>query len=192
DDRGTVYAGERDRIGRLVRYSLESAAKPKPAPRKRPPLPAPETDSLLGQGPPPPLRCFVVFAPEGTTTDGSGYTAIAVGPDGKVYVGATRYGGYAWLLRFDPRTGAVFMERVVNVQQLTGEWLVGINTQGKIHGLIIIGPDGRIWFVTKQAHEGFATRPEYAEEAEGYPRGHLCYHDPKTGFNRRIGILKPQ
>src|SRR5262249_41033747 len=89
DDRGTVYAGERDRIGRLVRYSPESAAKPNPAPRKRPPLPAPETDSLLGQGPPPPLRCFVVFAPEGTTTDGSGYTAIAVGPDGKVYVGAT-------------------------------------------------------------------------------------------------------
>jgi sugar lactone lactonase YvrE len=139
------------------------------------------------------LECYVMFAPEGTTTDGSGYTAIHVGLDGKVYVGATRYGGYAWLLRFDPRRPhQVFMEKVVNVQQLTGERLVGINTQGKIHGLIVVGPDGRIWFVTKQAHEVFATRPEYAEEAEGYPGGHLCYYDPKTGFSRSMGILKRQ
>ena len=38
-----------------------------------------------------PLDFHVVFAPAGTTTDGSGYTAIEVGKDNKVYVGAARY-----------------------------------------------------------------------------------------------------
>jgi sugar lactone lactonase YvrE len=188
DERGTVYAGERDRIARLVRYPLQPTPRPRAKPRPAPPPPA----EVPVPGQIPVLKCGVIFAPEGTTTDGSGYTAINVGLDGKVYVGATRYGGYAWLLRFDPAAGQLFMEKVVNVQQLTGERLVGINTQGKIHGLIVIGPDGRIWFVTKQAHEVFATRPEYAVEPEGYPGGHLCYYDPKTGFSRSVGILKKQ
>ena len=45
----------------------------------------------------PPLDFRVSFAPPETTTDGSGYTAIEVGKDGCVYVGAARYGGYATL-----------------------------------------------------------------------------------------------
>ena len=40
------------------------------------------------------LDCNIVFAPQGTTTDGSGYTAIEVGLDGQVYVGSARYGDY--------------------------------------------------------------------------------------------------
>ncbi|MCC6420082.1 MAG: hypothetical protein IT429_17750 [Gemmataceae bacterium] len=186
DERGTIYAGEHDRIGRLVRYDSEPAAKPA---RKAVPI-QPTLDEGSDPDAPRTLMCFVVFAPEGTTTDGSGYTAINVGRDGKVYVGATRYGGYAWLLRFDPRTRKHFMEKVVNLRQLTGEMLAGISTQGKIHGLIVIGPDGRIWFVSKQAHEIFETRPEYAEDRRGYPGGHLCYYDAKTGFSRSMGILK--
>jgi hypothetical protein len=187
DGKGNVYAGERDRIARLIRYPVDTAPTPKVMP-KRPvvELPAGKAEDVVR------LPCRVVFAPLGTTTDGSGYTAINVGKDGKVYVGATRYGGYAWLLRFDPRKGGYFMEKVVNVQQLVAEWLAGINTQGKIHGLIVIGPDGRIWFVTKQAHEIFATRPEYGEEVEGYPGGHLCSYDPATGISRSHGILKKQ
>jgi hypothetical protein len=190
DDQGTIYAGERDRIARLVRYRSGGPA-PKKVAKKAivppPPPPVPVLPADVAK-----LGCHVVFAPEGTTTDGSGYTAIAVGLDGRVYVGATRYGGYAWLLRFDPATNSLFMERVVNMQQLTGERLTGINTQGKIHGIILVGPDGRIWFVSKQAHEIFGTRPEYGEDADGYPGGHLCYYDPKTGFSRSLGILKRQ
>jgi hypothetical protein len=189
DGQGTIYAGERDRIGRLVRYPLVPE-KRKEAVR----LPAAVT--VLPPGPidltPPKLDCRIVFAPQGTTTDGSGYTAIRVGLDGTVYVGATRYGGYAWLLRFDPAKGGLFMERVVNVRNLVGEVLRGVNTQGKIHGIILVGADGRIWFVTKQAHEEFANRPEYGEDWEGYPGGHLCYYDPATGFSRSMGILKKQ
>ena len=138
------------------------------------------------------LPCRIVFAPQGTTTDGSGYTAIEVGKDGKVYVGAARYGDYAWLLRFDPAKTPLFMDKVVSLRQLTGERRSGINTQGKIHAKILVGGDGRVWFASKQAHEIFDTRPEYGEDADGFPGGHLCYFDPKTGFSRSVGILKKQ
>ncbi len=89
------YAGEIDRIGRLVHYSWDLDS-PKGLRTKRPP------NKILGKlldEDVPRLEGKVVFAPEGTTTDGSGYTALAVGLDGTVYVGSTRYGGYAWLLR---------------------------------------------------------------------------------------------
>src|SRR5262249_50424665 len=185
----TVYAGERDRIGRLVRFGTpDKALGKKKLVKSQDPMP---------MGPaqpddPPKLSCRVVFAPLGTTTDGSGYTAISVGLDGNVYVGASRYGGYARLLVFDPPTGPLFMERVVHQQQPTRQRLRGISTQGKIHAIIIVGPDGRIWFASKQAHEIFGTRPEYGDDPEGYPGGHLCYYDPKTGFSRSVGILKKQ
>jgi hypothetical protein len=189
DGQGHIYAGERDRIGRLVRFS--TGPLPKPVIQKKV-IVIPADGGAKVIKPAQRIECYVVFAPEGTTTDGSGYTAIVVGLDGRVYVGAARYGGYGWLLRFDPSGRPVFMERVVNLQELTGENLQGINTQGKIHGLLIVGPDGRIWFVSKQAHEVFGTRPEYGEDPEGYPGGHLCYYDPKTGFSRSMGILKKQ
>jgi hypothetical protein len=187
DGQGTLYAGERDRIGRLVRYRLTPATRPQPArPAAAPPAPAAAAE------PPVRLPCHVVFAPAGTTTDGSGYTAIEVGKDGKVYVGAARYGDYAWLLRFDPTGKPLFMDKVVSMRQLTGEHRDGINTQGKIHAKILAGTDGRIWFASKQAHEIFDTRPEYGEDPDGFPGGHLCYFDPATGFSRSLGILKKQ
>jgi len=184
---GKLYAGESDRIGRLVRFD-DAPKKKLPRKAKSPTLgktDAPPKDEKLT-----PLKGWVAFAPPGTTTDGSGYTAISVGQDGKVYVGSARYGGYAYLLRFDPKTKTSFMEKVVNMRQLCLENLEGIFTQGKIHALIIVGPDGRIWFATKQAHEIFGTRPEYGESDTRYPGGHLCYFDPKTGFSRSVGILK--
>src|SRR5205814_10008813 len=112
------------------------------------------------------------------------------------YVGSARYGGYGWLLRFKPPVAdapgsPLFMDKVVNMQQLTGERLQGINTQGKIHAKILVGADGKVWFASKQAHEVFDTRPEF-EDPDGYPGGHLCYFDPKTGFSRSLGILQKQ
>ena len=79
DGKGNIYAGERDRIARLVRYRLKPKAPEKSAapPGSPPPPPADDT-------PPAKLPCHVAFAPQGTTTDGSGYTAIEVGKDGKV------------------------------------------------------------------------------------------------------------
>ncbi len=182
---GDLWAGERDRIARLVHFpGRPKEVKKDPLP-PQPPLP-PATEVA------PRLPFHVVFAPPGTTTDGSGYTALEVGKDGRVYAGAARYGDYAWLLRFDPAARPLFMDKVVSLRQLTGENLQGINTQGKIHAKILVGADGRIWFASKQAHEIFETRPEYGEEGLGFPGGHLCYYDPKTGFSRSLGILKKQ
>ncbi len=188
DGQGNLYAGERDRIARLVRFRLRPE-KPK-APVRPPARPAPA--EAVADDTPKPLDCRVVFAPQGTTTDGSGYTALEVGKDGRVYVGAARYGGYGWLLRFDPAAKPTFMDRVVSMKKLTGERRTGINTQGKIHAKILVGADGRVWFASKQAHEIFDTRPEYGEDPDGFPGGHLCYFDPKTGFSRSLGILKKQ
>lgn len=190
DKDGTLYAGEQDRIARLLRFSMKDngqpakkAKQPKTPTPKDLPGPAPEENltKLAGK---------VTFAPLGTTTDGSGYTAITVGLDGNVYVGTARYGGYAYLLRFDPNQTGLFMDQIVSVQQLVGEHLHGINTQGKIHAIILVGPDGTIYFATKQAHEIFDTRPEYGEDFECYPGGHLMSYNPKTGFAKTHGILK--
>ncbi|MGH7222940.1 MAG: hypothetical protein ACRELF_06915, partial [Gemmataceae bacterium] len=187
DKSGTIWTGERDRIGRLVRYR-PNAKQPK---KKKPPhQPAPSSPPVDER--PAALPCRIVFAPQGTTTDGSGYTAIEVGKDGKIYVGAARYGDYAWLLRFDPEKKPLFMDKVVSLRQLSGERRRGINTQAKIHAKIVVGGDGRVWFASKQGHEIFDTRPEYGEDADGFPGGHLCYFDPKTGFSRSVGILKKQ
>jgi hypothetical protein len=187
DKDSTIWAGECDRIARLVRYR----PKPKEPARKASPPAKPAPAPPVGERPAQ-LPCHIVFAPQGTTTDGSGYTAIEMGKDGKVYVGAARYGDYAWLLRFDPAAKPLFMDKVVSMRQLTGERKSGIHTQGKIHAKIVVAADGRVWFASKQAHEIFDTRPEYGEDADGFPGGHLCYFDPKTGFSRSVGILKKQ
>jgi hypothetical protein len=189
-----LYAGETDRLARLVRFPL----KPKASGGRKPSESAGGEQKnnseglrppLAEQMPPHKLPCPIAFAPDGTTTDGSGYTAIEVGRDGHVYVGSARYGDYAWLLRFDPAKKPLFMDKVASLRELTGERLSGVNTQGKLHAKIVVGPDGRIWFASKQGHEIFDTRPEY-EDPNGYPGGHLCWFDPETGFSRSVGILK--
>jgi len=184
DGRGNLWAGERDRIGRLVRFPLDGKAKPRQGRKAAPP---PNDGPAVKDFKP--VDGHVVFAPVDTTTEASGYTAIEVGKDGRVYVGSARYGDYAWLLRFDPAKKPLWMEKVVGMRELTGERREGINTQGKIHAKIVVGGDGKVWFASKQAHEVFDTRPEY-EDADGYPGGHLCWYDPKTGFSRSVGILK--
>jgi len=214
DDKGNIYAGESDRIARLVRFSVKPTSRGRPSSPLSPsagegpgvrgsgrgaraPL-TPDLSPPKGRGEPETPRlaetpkklpCHITFAPAATTTDGSGYTAIEVGKDGQVYVGSARYGDYGCLLRFVPNKNPLFMDKVADLRELTGERLSGINTQAKIHAKIVVGPDGRIWFASKQGHEVFDTRPEY-DDPNGYPGGHLCWFDPKTGFSKSVGILK--
>lgn len=200
DADGNVYGGERDRIGRLVKFSAAALPK-KPAAKRAPPPAANEAAAKAALTAATPLPCRIVFAPDGTTTEASGYTALEVGADGQVYVGSARYGDYGYLLRFpgtsllgkagQPAELPTFMEKAVYLRDLTGEHRDGLNTQGKIHAKILAAKDGRIWFATKQAHEVFGTRPEY-EDALGYPGGHLCFYDPATKQARTLGILKPR
>jgi len=138
---------------------------------------------ILSAGPGPP--CYVAFAPEGTTTEGSGYTALVAGSSGQVYLGSARYGGYGFLLELEPRAREI--RKLADLRDITGEDQHGIFTQAKIHSKMSIASDGKVYFASKQGHEVFDTRPEY-EDAAGYPGGHLCVHDPATGQTRDLGI----
>ena len=198
DSDGNVYGGERCRIGRLVKFSaVPLTPNPSPARGEGKKQAAATTTEPSPLATAKSLPCRIVFAPDGTTTEASAYTAIEMGRDGHVYVGSARYGDYAYLLRFPGLPLAeradhglpTFMEKVVSMRDLAGEHREGLNTQGKIHAKILVGSDGRVWFATKQAHEVFGTRPEY-EDPLGYPGGHLCVYDPATGEARSLGILK--
>jgi streptogramin lyase len=198
DADGNVYGGELCRIGRLVKFSAAPTAPKPKAPAKKAAAPhSPAAEKLLAEARP--LPCRIVFAPDGTTTEASGYTAIETGRDGHIYVGSARYGDYAYLLRLPalhalrkvgyPSELPTFMEKAVYLRDLVGEHREGLNTQGKIHAKIAVASDGKVYFATKQAHEVFGTRPEY-EDPLGYPGGYLCVYDPATKQARSLGILK--
>ncbi|MFH1743649.1 MAG: hypothetical protein ABIH23_31985 [bacterium] len=138
----------------------------------------------------PKLSCKATHIPEEFSTHGSGYTAMTVGCDGKVYVGSARYCDYGYWIAYDPRTGDV--EPVVDIRLLAAEDLYDVNTQGKTHTKLFSDSDGKIYGGTKQGHELFITRPEIGEESGGYPGGHLLSYDPKTGISEDLGILRAQ
>ena len=121
--------------------------------------------------------CEIIFAPAGTTTEGSGYTAIVAGADGSVYVGSARYGSYGCLLELEPRTRK--LKIIASLEEITGEHLTGIRTQAKIHSKMSIGSDGKVYFASKQGHEIFDTRPEY-EDSAGYPGGSSSFSSCST------------
>ena len=137
-----------------------------------------------------PLFCWATPVPAEYANNKSGYTACVAGPDGKVYLGTANYYDYGDWLAYDPRDRSI--ERVVNLSRTIAENLYDINTQGKTHTQLAIGPDGRIYGGTKQGHELFATRPEIGEQAGGYPGGHLIAYDPRTGLAQDLGILRAQ
>jgi len=136
------------------------------------------------------LECRAVRIPESTHNQESGYTAIEVGLDGKVYIGTAFYGGSSHLVSYDPATGK--MADLVSTHELFREAGTGINAQGKIHTKLWIDSLGRVWGGTKQGHEIFDTRPEYGEDPAGYPGGHLFCYDPRTQQAEDRGILKKQ
>ncbi len=119
----------------------------------------------------------------------SGYTAMCVGLDDKVYIGSAEYYDYGQWLQFDPRTKQ--FKVVVDTADLLGESLFDVSTNSKTHTRLAVGPDGKIWGGTKQGHELFDTRPEIGEESPGFPGGHIISYDPATGVARDYGIAKP-
>ena len=137
-----------------------------------------------------PLFCRFTPVPEAYHTDKSGYTAFAVGPDGKVYLGTARYCDYGYWLAYDPSDRS--FTPVVDIRIAVAENLFDVNTQGKTHTDLVVGPDGKIYGGTKQGHELFGTRPEIGEQAGGYPGGHLLSYDPARGVAEDLGILRSQ
>ena len=128
--------------------------------------------------------------PREVTNRGSGYTALASGLDGRIYLGSAIYGGGGWLLEFEPNSETV--KKVFNAHQITRETGTGLDAQAKFHAKLQVDADGVIWAATKQGNEDFARRPEYGENPTGYPGGHLFSFNPKSREVIDHGILKQQ
>ncbi len=135
------------------------------------------------------IACDVVPIPT-EFHNGSGYTALECGPDGRVYVGTAWYGGSAHLIRFEPETGE--WEKIFDAHSMTREPITALDAQGKIHAKILADGDGIIWAATKHGNEAWQQRPEYGEHATGYPGGHLFSYNPATGQVIDHGILMAQ
>jgi sugar lactone lactonase YvrE len=135
------------------------------------------------------IKCEVFLIPP-EFHSGSGYTALECGRDGKVYVGTAWYGGSAHLIRFDPRTKR--WEKIFDAHAITREPITALDAQGKIHAKILVDADGIIWAATKHGNEAWEERPEYGEDATGYPGGHLFSYNPKTRQTIDHGILMKQ
>src|SRR5687767_13185638 len=86
--------------------------------------------------------------PKETTSEGSGYFSIIEGHDGKIYIGAAKYGSNAYLVAFDPKTKK--MSIAVDCMKEIGSTATGFAAQAKIHTRNNIGESGKIYFGTKQ------------------------------------------
>lgn len=171
-------------VGLLLAGFAGCQTVPKPTGRVPEKLQQPEVADLQ------PLFCRATSVPEEYANNRSGYTAFVAAPDGKVYLGTANYYDYGYWLAYDPRDRS--LQRVVDMRETVAEDLYDINTQGKTHTQLAVGPDGRVYGGTKQGHELFATRPEIGEESGGYPGGHLVSYDPATGVARDLGVLRAQ
>src|SRR4029077_8153843 len=85
--------------------------------------------------------------PSEYTNQESGYFSIVEGQNGRIYIGAAKYGVNAYLIEFDPRTAA--MRMVVDVHQTIGAHAKGFAAQAKIHTRNNVGASGKIYFGSK-------------------------------------------
>src|ERR1700732_1691662 len=104
------------------------------------PLPA-RADWLLG-------RAYKI--PSQYTNQESGYFSIVEGHNGRLYIGAAKYGVNAYLIEFDPKTAA--MRMVVDVHKTIGSMATGFAAQAKIHTRNNVGANGKIYFGSKQGY----------------------------------------
>jgi len=121
--------------------------------------------------------------PRRTTSEESGYFSLIEGHDGKLYIGTAKYRDNAYLVRFDPATGA--MKVVVDCEKEIGVDAKGFAAQAKIHTRNNVGKSGRIYFGTKQGY------PTKEEPRLAYAGGHPMVYDPVTGKTRVYPIPVP-
>ena len=120
--------------------------------------------------------------PSEYTNQESGYFAIIEGHNGKLYIGAAKYGVNGYLLEFDPATGKTVM--VMDVMKTIGSTATGFAAQAKIHTRNNVGESGKIYVGSKQGY------PEANESRDSYLGGYVLTYDPKTGKNEHFGIAK--
>ncbi len=120
--------------------------------------------------------------PSEYTNQESGYFSIVEGKNGRLYIGAAKYGVDAYLIEFDPKAEA--MKMVVDVHKVIGSDAKGFAAQAKIHTRNNVGASGKIYVGTKQGY------PEKDEKRSDYPGGYVLTYDPKTGKAESFGIAK--
>jgi sugar lactone lactonase YvrE len=122
--------------------------------------------------------------PEETTSEQSGYFSLIEGNDGKLYIGAAKYGSNAYLVEFDPQSKQ--MRVAVDCMKEIGSTATGFAAQAKIHTRNNLGESGKIYFGTKQGY------PKEGEKRSDYLGGHPMVYDPTTGKTRVYDIPIPQ
>ena len=122
--------------------------------------------------------------PSQYTNQESGYFSIVEGHNGRVYIGAAKYGVDAYLIEFDPKAAA--MKMVMDVHKVIGSDAKGFAAQAKLHTRNNVGASGKIYVGSKQGY------PEKDEKRSDYPGGYVLTYDPATGKSEHFGIAKPQ
>jgi hypothetical protein len=130
------------------------------------------------------LKGHAYKIPSRYTNQESGYFSIVEGKNGRIYVGAAKYGVNAYLIEFDPKAEA--MKMVLDVHQAIGSKATGFAAQAKIHTRNNVGDSGKIYVGSKQGY------PEKGESRDAYPGGYVLTYDPKTGQAEQFGIAWPK
>lgn len=118
------------------------------------------------------LSAHASHIPSELTTEESGYQSLGEGRDGKIYIGAAKYGFNGYLVELDPKTGR--MRAVVDVMKAIGSTATGFAAQAKIHTHLITAPSGKIYCGSKQGY------PKDGEKRTDYPGGHPLVFDPRS------------
>ena len=88
--------------------------------------------------------------PSEYTNQESGYFSLVEGKNGRLYIGAAKYGVDAYLIEFDPKAQA--MKMVLDVHQVIGSDAKGFAAQAKFHTRNNVGASGKIYVGTKQGY----------------------------------------
>lgn len=119
--------------------------------------------------------------PSEYTNQESGYFSIIEGKNGNLYIGTAKYGVNAYLIEFNPISGA--MRMVCDVHRVIMSMLRGFAAQAKIHTRNNVGTlTGKIYFGSKQGY------PDKGEKLTDYPGGYVLAYDPKTGETENFGL----
>ena len=120
--------------------------------------------------------------PSEYTNQESGYFSIIEGHNGRIYVGAAKYGVNGYLIEFDPKTDTSKM--VLDVMKTIGSDAKGFAAQSKLHTRNNVGASGKIYVGSKQGY------PEKGESRDAYEGGYVLTYDPETGKAEHFGIAK--
>jgi hypothetical protein len=142
--------------------------------------------SALAQAPDQPwLYTKARALPIWTTNQGSGYFSIVEGKNGRLYIGAAKYGVSSYLVEYDPVVQQFRV--VVDTMREIGSTATGFAAQSKIHTRNNVGASGKIYFGTKQ---GYPDKTK-EEKLEDYPGGYPMVYDPETNKTRVYPIPIP-